>query len=311
MTAVDAHASLFSGRTGAQTYADFLSYLATIQASGFSWGTIAVILYPVTGPEFLAYQALMVANATTNGITIIDMRGESNLWVYPAYSNLDGHSNVPGYKLWKPYLIPFIQNELNSAAVRWTHTDLVAGANNAEFTTYHTTFAPGTATAPDGSTAAAVVTEDNAGSFSHELYTGTSPLLPAVGVNTYTVSVYAKPKPGTVNRALRLHVYDPGVGDSHVAWDLTTGVFYYYDIGTGGMGTPANITSTPAANGFTRYSFTFTTSATQTTFGHELWLLDISGAFPGLPTYAGDGTSGVVAWGLKIDAGSVATPIAP
>jgi hypothetical protein len=141
-------------------------------------------------------------------------------------------------------------------------------------------------TAPDGTLTADKLIAINASTF-HDLYK-----TPALGSNTYTLSIFAK---AAEQSFIRLRIDDSSI--SRLAmFDLTTG-----SVSSSSNVTSPTITSYP--NGWYRCSITVSTNI-------------INVVFNGFPTssnvtYSGDGVSGVFIWGAQFEYGSVATDYTP
>jgi hypothetical protein len=100
-----------NGGNAASAYADFTTWLTA--AKSVAWTKIACILFPdasFTGMP--AYNALMLANAASNGIDIIDGRTALSALANPGYTQADGHPTVLGSSLYatmlRQYLDPLI-----------------------------------------------------------------------------------------------------------------------------------------------------------------------------------------------------------
>jgi hypothetical protein len=141
-------------------------------------------------------------------------------------------------------------------------------------------------TAPDGTTTADKLVEDNTASNTH--------LVEQVAVTTsgasYTLSVYAKAGERT---KFLLSIYTNAT--TAISFDLTAVT-----------ASNASGTITPCANGWYRCSLTFTSGATGNGW-YDVILQNASAAY----TYTGDGTSGIYIWGAQLEQGAFATSYIP
>jgi hypothetical protein len=157
------------------------------------------------------------------------------------------------------------------------------------------TISANSTTAPDGTTTADTMTED-AGSV--------DPRLPRaitfVAGTNYTLSVFAKVKPGSAQRYLML-VYNSGYANIHgVNFDLVAG--------TVGATFNASGTITALPDGWYRVSMTPNANATGSgSLRIRISNVDTSGNINVPASYTGDGTSGFILWQAQLETGSVAT----
>lgn len=101
-----------NGFDGAAAYSAFLTWLSAAKSVG--WTRIACILYPdLVAPGMSTYNSLMIANAASNGIDILDGRSILLGLLQPGQENFDGHPTVPGSAIYanqliRPYLDQFM-----------------------------------------------------------------------------------------------------------------------------------------------------------------------------------------------------------
>lgn len=158
---------------------------------------------------------------------------------------------------------------------------------------------PNSSTAPDVATTADTMTE-NAGIV--------DPRLPRaitfVAGTNYTLSVFAKVKPGSAQRYLML-VYNSGYANVH-------GVNFNLVAGTVGATFNASGTITALPDGWYRVSMTPNANATGTgSLRIRISNVDTSGNINVPTSYTGDGTSGFILWQSEIKAGPIADSIIP
>jgi hypothetical protein len=151
--------------------------------------------------------------------------------------------------------------------------------------------------APDGTTTAETVTEDNT-TAQHYL---SQTIVKAAASTAYTLSFYAKKKD-------RQWIYLQGVDGGNFArcyYNLNTGVIG--TASTGGAGFSLNgQTISSVGNGWYRCTLSFTTTATT-----NLVLYVAMTTADATASYAGDNTSGVYLWGAQLETGSSATSYIP
>lgn len=95
---------------GTAAYADFLTYLTGVKTK--SWTGIACIIFYDAGDlGRQTFNNLMITNAVANGISIIDMRSQTQL-LSPPYANGDGHFTVLGDTLVASFVKPYLQTFL-------------------------------------------------------------------------------------------------------------------------------------------------------------------------------------------------------
>lgn len=161
------------------------------------------------------------------------------------------------------------------------------------------TFTTNQGTAPDGTNTAIKATEDSA---LGEKDAGTAGFDITSG-KQYTASLFAKPngRPG-----IRLLLPGAHFGDNLIAhYDLQgNGSILEW----GGTNAPDATTITPAGNGWYRISITGTASSTANTY---LQLVIDDDATDTNTSYQGDGSSGLLIWGIQVEEGEGPTSYIP
>jgi len=173
--------------------------------------------------------------------------------------------------------------------------------DNAVWTKSNATISTNIADAPDGSTTADALIEDTAPSSTHYTRQNTS----WTSGTTYTNSIFAKERPGSAKRYLRLLF--PGGGGVGFAvnysavFDLAAGTF----ITANG---PVAAGMVDQGNGWWRCWVSAEANATITSNVH----VRLTNTYaPGLSTYNGDGVSGLYVWGSQLEVGSEPTQYIP
>lgn len=156
-----------------------------------------------------------------------------------------------------------------------------------------------TVTSPDGTTSAATLREDATTGLHYTLQSITK----SASIQTYAISIFAKPGSGTRN--LQIQLDDGGSNGVLMVVNPTTGavVTNPSSFGTGWSGTPVTFIS--LINGWKRFSFTITTSAATTI---RTIVQQVNGT---IGNYAGDNTSNIQIYGYQIELGSFATSYIP
>ena len=148
-------------------------------------------------------------------------------------------------------------------------------------------------TAPDGTSNAYKLVEDTANS---PHYIGRLAVVPATVSTVYTMSLYVK----TAGRS-RARFYIYGFNNYTGFLDFSTKSVVSY---TGG--TSPTVTFTDINNGYIRVTITDTATFAELQFD-GIYLVSTGTTF----FYTGDGTSGMILWGLSREAGSFATSYIP
>jgi len=174
--------------------------------------------------------------------------------------------------------------------------------DNASWTKSSATISADATTAPDGTTTADKIVEAAAAS-SHAIIQASAKSTVAT---TYTFSVYLKAD--TRTRAA-LWMNGAASGDRvEVGVNLSTGALLSAASTAGGF-TAASATVVAAGNGYYRVTLTGTSDASASVQG-RVFLLD-NVATASSPSYTGDGTSGIYAWGAQLELGSTASTYIP
>lgn len=157
------------------------------------------------------------------------------------------------------------------------------------------------AISPDGTQNADLITENTAAS-NHRVYR--NPTLTAGA--SYSYSFYVKQANGNRN----IFVILQNASDLlYLNLNLTTGALI--DSGAGGTGTLSSATSTYVGNGWYLVKLCGVISTTQTSIFIQVSLKNNTTTGSALPSYTGDGVSGVYLWGAQLEAGSFATSYIP
>lgn len=93
-------------RTGAQAYSDFQAWLTAVKVN--SWTRILCLIFPDRSMQGAAYNSLMIANAATNGVTLINMSNNVAHRGLP-YLNPDGHPTIAGSRLIAGNVFSYLQ----------------------------------------------------------------------------------------------------------------------------------------------------------------------------------------------------------
>jgi len=159
--------------------------------------------------------------------------------------------------------------------------------------------------APDGSTTADLITETNVNG-QHGMYSNGNGLSLTFGTQ-YTISLYAK-KP-TSNGRDHVSVGIQAGGHGIVVFNLTNGT-YTTNSGWASM-TLHSYSIQSVGSGWYRCIVTFSATGTGATGAGSVRIGPSTAAptnYFGMPSYAGDGVSGVLVWGVQLVQGSSALP---
>jgi hypothetical protein len=159
-------------------------------------------------------------------------------------------------------------------------------------------------TAPNGTETADLLTETNTNG-QHGMYSNGNSLSVEKNNIPYTFSIYAK-KPATNGRNyISIGAEYGGVGSFKAIFDIVTGAYVssYADAGL----TVQSYSITPVNNNWFRCSITITCSGSGYTTGGSMRIGPStvnSTNYYGLPSYQGDGVSGILVWGAQVEPGA-------
>ena len=275
------------------------SYKATVTVSNMTIGALSFRLGSTSGDEAInitsngTYTFYGVAGGTTlrlrsqssfdgsvTNISVIEITDDTNLprINYSGFS-FDGSGNI----------IP------NSGCGAWLFepqsTNLITYSeefSNPYWNKLRATIVPNSTISPDGSLNASKLVEST-DSGTHVLYENNI----TTGAGTNTLSVKVKP-----NGRNWVRLYDS---------EQAEGVFFNLANGTVGStdGSPDDFSITALTNGW--YNITLTTTATLRV-DFQIYLAESDG---GVPSYTGDGVSGIYVWGAQLEQQSYPTSYIP
>lgn len=157
------------------------------------------------------------------------------------------------------------------------------------------------AVAPDGVALADLITEDTTNGF-HRIYKLISP---TTANTAYSYSLYAKQASGS--RLLFINL-TAGSDTLYAYVNLSSGLVT--NSGATGTGSLSSATVDSVGNGYYRIKIVGIVSTTATGFYTQLVLSNVNTG-SSMPSYVGDGVSGVYLWGAQLEAGSFATSYIP
>ena len=165
---------------------------------------------------------------------------------------------------------------------------------NAGWASARVTTSQNTTTAPDGTTTADSLIEDNTASNTHTIFWGPTTML-VIG-RPYVVSVFAKKN--TRDQIFIRRVGSPNFGADGCLFDLTAGTVS--NVGTGATGSIVSV-----GNDWYRCIVTCINAEAQANPAH------FALAVAGNTSYTGNGTSGLFLWGAQLEQRSAATAYTP
>jgi hypothetical protein len=167
---------------------------------------------------------------------------------------------------------------------------------NTTWTAVRSTITANTTTAPDGTSTADSFIEDSTASNNHAI----TQTLTLTANSTYAVSVYAKQNGrGYITLSLR----SSGASNySSATFNLSTGAVEFSSaVGTGGAVVSTSIAEIPSGSGWYRCVLVAQAGTTISSPTLAIGLSDGSAVgTSGLPSYTGDGTSGIYIWGAQL-----------
>ena len=182
-----------------------------------------------------------------------------------------------------------------------------SGFTNAVWTGTNVTLTANATTAPDGTaTAASIVPTTASGS---HIFTNATTVAVSIG-NTFSASVYVKPNGyNYVGLALGNVCF---AGEVLAVFNVKTGQLTASDNGT--SATLQSYSSTNVGGGWWRVSITSTAVAVDTGVSVRVYVSNdgtANASSGGVPSYAGDGASGIYIWGAQLEAGAFPTSYIP
>jgi hypothetical protein len=295
-------------QSGKKTFLSYMSYPL------YQWSLDFTALRSYTGYGELAQMIAFVNNVRGMAGQFLYMDPEDNTATAQGFGTGDGTTvNFQLVRQYGGYAEP-VQNPLNPQVFRnqdWQGNQLLYATpranyckasgdfTNAFWNKLNVTIASNVAVAPDGTATMDGIIETTAANANHDINCAAT--MP-IGDGASTCSFFVMPGARTFIQAE--FVSDVGSSGRRVIVNLSTGaVTSQISIGTG----TATGTATVVPQGGGVYLVTITmTPGTTGNAQRKLFLFLHNGTSN---TYTGDGTSGLYAWGVQIEAGSVRTPL--
>ena len=173
--------------------------------------------------------------------------------------------------------------------------------DNAAWTKYQSTITANATTAPDGTTTADLLAED-LNTDNHNVNGTNISVTAGAG---YRASIYAKQAPSST-RHIQLRVAGQGTGIAWATFNLVTGA-----VGASGGSKLSSASIQDVGNGWFRCLLIGDLYATSNSTSGISAVLTQNATDTEIPSYTGDGTSGVYIWGAQLEEGSTATAYQP